>query len=301
MKQSSTSISDFHDEVQRGERFEFGENWRQFLNGLTDSQVDRATQSVKDLLQVETLQGKTFLDIGSGSGLFSLAAHRLGARVTSFDFDPTSVACTQTIKETYARTSDQWRIMRGSVLDEAFVGTLGQFDIVYSWGVLHHTGAMYKAIDNAMQRVAPGGLFVIAIYNDQGAWSRRWTKIKKLYCSGPVGKNLVSWIYMPYQVVRGFAADLVWMRNPIARYRDYSENRGMSVHRDWLDWLGGYPFEYAKPEEIFQFGRSRGFDLVDLKTAGGSVGCNEFVFRARLERTLALPAKTSPTDADPVT
>jgi 2-polyprenyl-6-hydroxyphenyl methylase/3-demethylubiquinone-9 3-methyltransferase len=138
---------------------------------------------------------------------------------------------------------------------------------------------MWKALDLAATLAKPGGTLFVAIYNDQGTWSGRWQKIKRLYCSGPAGKALVSGVAIPYWVLRGLAADLVWLRNPLTRYREYGKERGMSMTHDWHDWLGGYPFEYAKPEALLDFYRERGFTLERITTAGGSVGCNEFVFR----------------------
>lgn len=275
------SIDSHSVEVDRGERFEFGKNWSNFLRVLDDDRIERAVASLQKLLNVTDLRGATFLDIGSGSGLFSLAAHRLGASVRSFDYDAASVACTAELRKRYGSSDREWKVERGSVLDSSFLATLGQFDYVYSWGVLHHTGSMWEAIQNAATLVAPDGTFVIAIYNDQGAWSKRWAALKRFYCSGPFGKAVLSATYIPAVVGRQLAADLFWMRNPIRRYTEYRAHRGMSVFYDWFDWLGGYPFEVAKPEEIFHFCRGRGFEMTNLTTAGGSVGCNEFVFRRR--------------------
>jgi len=266
-------------EVARGERFKFGENWRKFLDSMSEERVQAAMVSLRKMLGRETLAGLRFLDIGSGSGLFSLAAHRLGARVTSFDYDSDSVGCTNELRRRYAADSENWAIRQGSVLDADFMRSLGQFDIVYSWGVLHHTGAMWKAIDAALERVAPGGWLFIAIYNDQGLWSRRWTKIKHFYCSGPFGRFVVCSTFIPYHIVRDLAADIVWQRNPWKRYSEYSRARGMSPIRDWFDWLGGYPFEVAKPEEIILPLSRRGYELVNLVTCGGTPGCVEYVFR----------------------
>jgi 2-polyprenyl-6-hydroxyphenyl methylase/3-demethylubiquinone-9 3-methyltransferase len=201
--------------------------------------------------------------------------------VRSFDYDPDSVACTQSLQQRYFADDSQWRVESGSVLDEPFLESLGQWDIVYSWGVLHHTGAMYAALDNAAQRVAPGGLLFIALYNDQGGPSRRWLKVKQLYNRLPVG---LRWVVLGPSLVRlwGLTSlrDLLRGR-PFESWRKYAENsRGMSAWRDVVDWVGGLPFEVARPEEVFDFLRPRGFRLVRLNTLGGGSGCNQFVFAA---------------------
>ena len=170
-------------------------------------------------------------------------------------------------------------VEQGSVLDEAYLRSLGAFDIVYSWGVLHHTGAMWKALENALIPVAPAGQLFIAIYNGQGAHSRRWRAVKRFYNrTPPAVRGPVALGVAVHQWGRRTAKDFLLLR-PFSRWRTYSVERGMSPWRDVVDWGGGYPFEVAKPEEILDFYRSRNFKLVKLKTCGGSSGCNEFVFR----------------------
>jgi 2-polyprenyl-3-methyl-5-hydroxy-6-metoxy-1,4-benzoquinol methylase len=266
-------------EIDEGQRFAFGKNWARFLEVLTDERIAEAEQSLRQMLGVEDLHGRRFLDVGSGSGLFSLAARRLGAEVHSFDYDADSVGCTAELRRRYDGAAAGWTVEHGSVLDEAYLRTLGRFDIVYSWGVLHHTGAMWRAIENVLPLVAPNGQLFIALYNDQGPWSKRWHAIKRTYCSGPLGRALVSATVIPFWVVRDLASDLVWLRNPARRYTEYVHGRGMSVTRDWFDWLGGFPFEVAKPEQVFDFLLRHGFRVERLTTAGGSMGCNEFVAR----------------------
>ena len=127
-----TAMSEFADEVDQGDRFEFGRNWADFLSVLNDERVEEAEKSVQGMLQVDTLEGRTWLYIGSGSGLFSLAARRLGVTVCSLDYDPQSVACTKELKRRYFDDDPSWRVMEGSVLDDVFVASLGTFDNVYS-------------------------------------------------------------------------------------------------------------------------------------------------------------------------
>lgn len=265
-------------EIAARERFAFGENWQRFLSILDESRIARAEDSLRRMLAVSDLGGKTFLDIGCGSGLFSLAARRLGARVHCFDYDTQSVACARELRQRYFPDDPHWRIEQGSALDADYLAGLGTFDVVYSWGVLHHTGAMWQALENTAVLVGPAGKLFIAIYNDQGKISDRWRAVKRTYNRLPGGLRFL--VAIPALVL------LYWRRTlkdilrgrPFESWRHEGKERGMSPWRDLIDWVGGYPFEVAKPEAILDFYVHRGFVLTRLTTCGGSLGCNEYVF-----------------------
>lgn len=262
-------------------RFKFGKNWSSFLQMLDESRIQEAETSLKKALGRLDLKGLRFLDVGSGSGLFSLAARRLGAEVHSFDYDQQSVACTQSLKDRFFPGDVKWIVEQGSALDKSYLDALGKFDILYSWGVLHHTGNMALAFENVSDLIKPGGYLFISIYNDQGGPSHRWTWIKKTYNqSGIFVRSLLTMYTLFRQWTITFVKDFLKTGNPFKTWRNYAHNnRGMSAYYDLIDWVGGYPFEVAKPEDVFEFFKAKKFSLLFLKTCAGGVGCNEYIFQ----------------------
>lgn len=263
-------------------RFPFGRNWQHFVNSLDEDRIIRATHSLIRMLGLVNLEGKSFLDVGCGSGLYSLAARHIGARVVSFDLDPHSVACAKELKRRYFPDDYNWKVERGSVLDESYLRSLGQFDVVYSWGVLHHTGDLWPSLRNVAPLVSEGGKLFIAIYNDQGGASRRWAVVKRLYNKYPQPMKFMIVLSLgAFFELRSALIKTIRLQNPLPfkDWRERTEDRGMSTWTDLVDWVGGYPFEVAKPEDIFDFFREKGFVLERLKTCGGGHGCNEFVFQ----------------------
>lgn len=269
--------------------FAFGENWKRYLASVTPERIDAAERSVRNLLKRECLTGKTFLDAGSGSGLFSLAAHRMGADVFSFDMDVDSANCTRESKRRFAKDPASWSIHEGSLLDSDFMGSIGQFDIVYCWGVAHHTGDMWTALNYLMKTVDEEGILVLAIYNDEQYISQGWRIIKRLYSALPgMLRPLLVAAVGSFEFVKRLLVTLLacllrllTLKNPlvpISNWLDQTRERGMSVWHDLVDWVGGWPFEVARPEEVFRYARDRGFMLEEMTTSSGH-GCNEFVFR----------------------
>ncbi len=270
------------------DRFEFGRNWSGFLSTLDEPRIASAQRSLQVLLQTESLQQRRFLDAGSGSGLFSLAANRLGADVSSFDVDADSVACTRSLKDRFRHDATNWNVFQGSLTDRDFLSTLGKFDVIYCWGVAHHTGSMWCAMENLLPLVKPGGSMVLAIYNDQLYISRIWRGVKRIYQRLPrsIGPLYVASIGVSIFLKRlaitllACCLRLFSFRNPCIPFANWGseiQSRGMHGWYDLVDWVGGWPFEVAKVEEVFRFMRDRGFSLQELTTSSGH-GCNEYVF-----------------------
>lgn len=252
-------------------QFSFGKNWQRFISSLTEERIKNAEKSLTSFLDLPNLKGKTFLDIGCGSGLFSYAAYRLG------DIDSFSVKCCEYLRRK-AGNPGNWKVLQGSILDSEFLNTLGEFDIVYAWGVLHHTGRMWEAIKNSANLVKRGGFYYIAIYNrvDGLLGSKFWLRIKKLYVSHPfIGKNILE----PMYIALYFMGLIISGKNPINKIKNYSSNRGMNWRTDITDWLGGYPYEFATIEEVFKFIKNNFpyFELVNIKSTN-RLGNNEYLF-----------------------
>ncbi|MGH9376682.1 MAG: class I SAM-dependent methyltransferase [Terriglobia bacterium] len=261
--------------------FSFGRNWQDFVERRLNPEREQiATDSLKEFMEVEDLRGRSFLDIGCGSGLFSLGAYRLGARaITSIDVDPFSVRCCEELRRR-AGEPPNWEIHEGSILDTAFLGSIPKADVVYAWGSLHHTGDMWQAIRNAASMVEKNGLFYLSIYNKVPGrmGSELWLHVKRLYNRSPrSGKRLMEFAHFGRHVVRKLAS----FENPRTLFTRYAADRGMDYWTDIRDWLGGYPYEFASTGEMFRFcTRELGFDLVNLHSTS-TLGTNEFLFRRR--------------------
>jgi 2-polyprenyl-3-methyl-5-hydroxy-6-metoxy-1,4-benzoquinol methylase len=261
--------------------FSFGKNWQVFLGTLTEGRLKHAEQSLSNFLKLKDLSGKTVLDIGCGSGLFSYSAFKLNAkRIVSFDVDPFSVECCRHLHQK-AGSPTNWEITHGSILDDQFISKLGTFDIVYSWGVLHHTGKMWDAIKESAKLVNQDGYYYIAIYNKAGGMlgSNSWLRIKKLYNQHPwIGKHVLENGY----ILTYFVLDLVKLKNPLKKMKTFKQKRGMTWRTDITDWVGGYPYEFATVEEIFTFLKLHfpEFELINIKTTN-ELGNNWFLFKRR--------------------
>jgi 2-polyprenyl-3-methyl-5-hydroxy-6-metoxy-1,4-benzoquinol methylase len=260
--------------------FRFGDNWHRFAAHIDEQRIAEATRGLRKLFPGDELRNVRFLDIGCGSGLMMVAALRLGAAsVHGFDLDPRSVETSRRTLERFAGESD-YHVEEASILT-VDIETTGQFDVVYSWGVLHHTGQMWRALDRAATLVLPNGLLAIALYR-QTPLCGLWRIEKRLYSRASVPiQAAIRGIYKASY----FLALLAQGRDPWRYVRDYVSVRGMKWHHDVHDWLGGYPYESTTPAEVDESLRRRNFRMVrafgkDAAAKGlFGTGCDEFVAR----------------------
>ncbi|GGC07584.1 hypothetical protein GCM10011352_37300 [Marinobacterium zhoushanense] len=272
---------------EQGElRFEFGKNWQSYLKDkLSQERMDKARHDLLAFLGKDDLKGMRVLDIGSGSGIHSLAAYDAGAaEVFSFDYDPNSVAATKSLRE-FRGTPDNWTVCQGSVLDTEFMGSLGTFDLVYSWGVLHHTGSVWQALENAMRCLRADSLFYIALYDSD--WSAEtpefWLDIKQRYTAAGSFRRLGYELWYILRFMLGY--NPMRFGRLLKRAHEYQKHRGMSLYHDIRDWLGGWPMEYTRIYEVLPLVLGRGNNL--LKTKVGEAN-TEYLFAGK-----ALPPDAS--------
>lgn len=248
--------------------FNFGKNWLNYSKTIKDEDLEIMKESLINLIGLENIKDKTFLDIGCGSGLFSIAAKKLRTKkVVGIDILPDSIKSSEENKERFNVQGIYFKQL--SILDNQ-VKTLEKFDIVYAWGSLHHTGEIWKAIENTTHCVENNGLLILAIYNKHWT-SPIWKRIKYFYNISP--KFIKSIMIFAFYYIIATAKSLVTRKNP------FQKKRGMNFYYDIIDWLGGYPYEYASKDKMVDFVDKYGFKLIKFNKAGVPTGCNEFVFK----------------------
>ena len=259
-------------------RFGFGKNWEDYIKKhFSEERVEISRKHLLSFLKLDDLKGKSFLDIGCGSGLHSLAALRSGAeRIYSFDYDPASVATTEKLRE-FAGNPSHWEARQGSILDKEFLRTIEPTDIVYSWGVLHHTGSMWEAMDNTAGLGKKGSLYYIALYDYEthvDPTPEFWLDVKQRYnkSSAWEKRKMELWYIWRFMLYGSILALPILL----ARILGYKQSRGMAFYNDVKDWLGGWPMDFAKRADVKKWAEKHGLEMLTMKTGEANT---EYLFK----------------------
>jgi len=261
-------------EIPLDKRFGFGKNWSKFIETkFSEERVASSIEVFREFTGLSDLSGKSFIDVGCGSGLHSLAASRLNAKsIFSFDFDPDAVAISKMLKQREITKID-WQIEQGSILDEEYVKKLGKYDFVYSWGVLHHTGAVWRAISNTCELVNDNGEMYLALYSlDVQPRAEFWLNVKQAYVKAGKLKRLYmeQWYFFKFVYNSNFVLHLKGRLG-----KGPKRARGMDLLTDVRDWLGGWPMEFVLDQEVVDFVEKKGFTLTNIDKGKA---CTEFMF-----------------------
>jgi len=268
-------IPNIDSEMPLEKRFTFGKNWSKFVDShFNPERLEGSVRVFQDFTSLQALSSKTFIDVGCGSGLHSLAAHKMAAKkITSFDFDPQAVDATVKLK-TIAGSPSNWEINQGSILDLDFVSSLGKFDFVYSWGVLHHTGSVWRAIENTSTLVAPKGQMYLALYSlDVQPRADYWLATKEKYVKS---SHLTKMFMEQSYLFRYYYASSVRRYLFGSHKKEKGRTRGMELMTDVRDWLGGWPMEFVLDDEVVRFVGKLGYQLTNIKKGEA---CTEFLFQ----------------------
>lgn len=261
------------DKKIRMDRFNFGLNWKNFNKGYDDTRLKEARQSLLTILEKTEIScpKSSFLDAGCGSGLFSAAAYDLGFNVLSIDYDSDSVEACEELKGKIFENNSRdnlWEVIQGDLLDDKLLTRLERFNFIYCWGVAHHTGDVKQALNNLGKIAEPGAVVCVSIYNFQPVFSKYWLFVKRMYNRSKLGRYLLLALHLPYP----FASSLLGHAFKKAGYR------GMDAWHDYLDWMGGLPFEPMRPCEVIELFENQHFKCISHSLVGRKHGCNEFVF-----------------------
>ena len=259
------------------ERFGFGKNWYNFIvDQFGDEVISSSRQHFLEFLEKENLDGMSMLDIGCGSGLHSTAAIQSGVKsLLSFDYDSNSVLATKFVHEKAGKPTN-WHVEQGSVLDADYMKSLNKFDLVYSWGVLHHTGDVFTAMEHAGDRVAPKGLLYIALYAADvqvNPTAEEWLEIKQSYVNGSILRKRYIELWYIWRFMMG--KRITGLFSAIRQFRQ-KRIRGMDTMTDIRDWVGGWPMEFVWDQDAVDFYEKRGFQLKKIVTGEANT---EFLFQ----------------------
>jgi ubiquinone/menaquinone biosynthesis C-methylase UbiE len=174
--ESSSLLSDDMRQEEGTTQRVYGKLWDKYE---TDEYIKEAYRIIESRFKnnefdLSVLKGKTILDMGCGSGRYTIALTKTGAeKVYGIDLGKESIRKAALIAEKSGIRNIEFDV--GSVLDLPYEDNL--FDFIYSNGVLHHTENLEQGINELYRTLKPGGESFLYLYADGGIF---WYSRKKM-------------------------------------------------------------------------------------------------------------------------
>jgi len=267
-------------------RFKFGENWSNYSSSVNLEKIELAKKDIIRL--VGDVSNKSVIDIGCGSGIHTVAFIQLGVKsIVSFDYDLKSVETTKKLVKKFCYKKSKYKVFQADILNIDSLSGLNKrkFDIVYSWGVLHHTGSMFEAIISTTKFLKDNGILVLGLYV-KTKLCNFWYYEKKIFNKY---KFLQPLIKLPFLFFLIIGLSLKKRSSPYKIIHDYKKQRGMSIIFDVNDWLGGFPYESIDDNSLLNFLKLKGFKIVRKFNTNSRIGffgaaCGEWVLKKNIKK-----------------
>ncbi len=216
----------------------------------------------------EEVKGKTVLDAGCGTGVFSIIFARNGAaKVTGIDISPGSLGTARGLKEKFGLANAEFQ--QQDMLHLSFRDA--SFDIVWAWGTVHHTTDPLGAITELIRVLKPGGSLFLAIYKQTSV-----TWIHEI-----IRKTMIRTPRWSWNVLAKAGA---FMLTPVVFLfkRRQKSRKGEKLSELILDWYFVPIRHYYTPEEIRVFLERKKFRIEKyLAHSGRFNSSSNFIYKAR--------------------
>ena len=204
----------------------------------------------------EGVKGKKVLDAGSGSGMVSIAFAVMGASVTGVDI---TSKCIENGRKRAKAFGVECRFVQS---DLTMLDLHEDFDIIYSWGVLHHTADAKASFFRLVEHLRPGGEIIIAVYL-RTAFSSFWNFSRVFYQSSP-GFAKTAFRRSASVLLNGYDA----VRKALMKKERYML-RGTSNEELVNDWFGVPHRTFHTYTEVYEWFREKGLDYRLVNPATG--------------------------------
>ena len=216
----------------------------------------------------QDIEGKSVLDAGCGTGIFSIIFARNGAAsVLGIDISEGSLETAKALKTKFDLENASFQ--KQDMLDLPFADE--SFDIVWAWGTVHHTTDPFKAMSELIRVLRAEGSILLAVY----------TRTRVTFLHEIIRKALVR---TPRKTWKALSKILALVLSPVVYFFKKREKsrKGEKLEELIMDWYFVPIRHYYYPEEIKVFLEEQGFTIEKYLPASGRFNStSNFIYKAR--------------------